>query len=562
MKSLIIVLLCITVSLPVTADTRNELPDSLLTIDNIYHYTFSDYDKAVQIATTMRRRKEHNTFELDIAEGDLYLNNGKYHQALKYYRLAMESDSVKASDERTMNLMHRMISAYERLHNESKKTEYVEMLLQKARQAGDPVMESIALFNMGKTLYYQKDKERGYLLIHEAIKQMENSDYVYKKDNLIYNYNTLYIMQQIDKEYEEALKTLDKLAAVIEETTDEEFNMEGIYHKELKNMYAHRAYILFKLGRKNEAEQVYRKWKALRDITTKEDYLINSYLMSIGEYDEVLRIANENQDFLRQRNDTINYQMRTLKRIAGRAYEAKGDYKEATRYFEELAIITDSLKTREQKSSALELATVYETMEKEAEIQQKTAGLRLRNSLLIYSIVIIFLLIVMLWRNILHARAIRRKNQSMAKTINQLIEYKEEERKRKELSENEIKEQQPAALRTNKELFEQLDRIIVRDQLYLNRNLTREDIMLIIGVEKNRFGQIMKQEANTTITGYINNLRLEYAIKLLRENPEIPVNKIGEKVAIPNISTFYRLFKEKYGMTPIEFRKGIGTNSR
>ena len=48
---------------------------------------------------------------------------------------------------------------------------------------------------MGKMLYYQEDKQRGYERIREAIGLMEQSDYKYKYDNLRYNYNSLLVMQ-------------------------------------------------------------------------------------------------------------------------------------------------------------------------------------------------------------------------------------------------------------------------------------------------------------------------------------------------------------------------------
>lgn len=552
-------LLSACMSMTTVSAFSSSLPDSLLTIDNIYYYTFSDYNKAIQIARMIRQRKMSEPYKLDIAEGDLYFNNGKYYQALKYYGRAIESDSVKANDEASMKLMHRFISCYDGLHNEAKKAQYIEQLLQKAQAVGDPVMESIALFNMGKMVYDQKDKKRGYRLIYEAIDLMENSNYEYRKDNLIYDYNTLYIMQQKEEKYEEALETLDKLGYVIAETSDEEFNIQGINKKELKTMYAHRAFILSKLNRKQEATEAYNKWKEIGHINDKDNYLIISYLMTIGEYDEVIRINKIRENFLQQHNDTINYHMVTMKRTTARAYEAKRDYEKSSQYFYQLAVLTDSLKTREQQSAALELATVYETMEKESELQQKNVRLNLHKYLLISALLVILLLAIILWRNMHYARIISQKNKLMAKTVNQLILYKEEKRENKNFVPEE--EDQPETLcLSNKALFEKLDNMIVSRQLYLERNLTREDLMKLIGVEKNRFGQILKQENQTSITGYINNLRLESAIKILKENPEISISEVAEKCAIPNISTFYRLFKDKYGMTPVEFRDASKNN--
>ena len=138
----------------------NSLPDSLITADYVYEYTFSDFDKALQIMGKLRKRNSLPGFKLDITEGDLYFNTGKYYQALKFYGRALQSDSIQADDQQNMEQIHRMISCYDCLHNETKKAQYVEMLLKKSKQCGNEAMQSVALFNMGKMLYYQGNKER------------------------------------------------------------------------------------------------------------------------------------------------------------------------------------------------------------------------------------------------------------------------------------------------------------------------------------------------------------------------------------------------------------------
>ena len=45
-------------------------------------------------------------------------------------------------------------------------------------------MQSVALFNMGKMLYYQGNKEKGYEFMLQAVERMEKTDYKYKYDNL------------------------------------------------------------------------------------------------------------------------------------------------------------------------------------------------------------------------------------------------------------------------------------------------------------------------------------------------------------------------------------------
>ena len=159
----------------------------------MYEYTFSDFDKAVRIMEELRKRKNISQYRLDVTEGDLYFNTGRYLQALKFYKRVMRAIRYGAAT-RNMEQVHRMISSYDCLHDEVRKAEYVRLLLQKAEECGNMEMKSVALFNMGKMLYYQEDKPRGYELIKEAIGLMKQTDYKYKYDNLRYDYNSLFII--------------------------------------------------------------------------------------------------------------------------------------------------------------------------------------------------------------------------------------------------------------------------------------------------------------------------------------------------------------------------------
>lgn len=103
-------------------------------------------------------------------------------------------------------------------------------------------------------------------------------------------------------------------------------------------------------------------------------------------------------------------------------------------------------------------------------------------------------------------------------------------------------------------LFKTLDRIVVRQNLFLNPNLSREELMRLMQVNKNHFGQIIQQHTGSNVTTYINNKRLEYAAKLLQTHSNYTIAAIAESCGIPNVPTFNRLFKAKFGMTPTEFK--------
>lgn len=561
------------------------LPDSLLTVENVYKYTFTDFELARQIMEQLRKKQTDPEYELDTAEGDLYYNREKFYQALRFYSRALESKPVGENPKRYMEQVHRMISCYDGQHNEIKKAQYVELLLKKAKECGDEAMQSVALFQMGRMLYYEGNKERGYEYMRQAAEQMARTDYKYKYDNLYYDYNTLLVFQEWDKRSEEALQTLEALERVVAGNATDAVEMNGLGRKERKNLLIHRAIVLWQLGRESEADACYQQFIATSDLIDQDNYLIIAYLFTRGLYEEVIRIAEARQQKLREQRDTINYFMTAVKKSLGNAYREKGDYKTSSGYYEELAILRDSIKKREQQSAALELAAIYETNEKELLLHKQRSEIRLRTIGLAFVCGIVFLLGTLLWRTIRYGRTIRRKNESMVSTIGELLNYKEElfllkentHRLRERINQAWYDEKNtvpPEAgpigaddrAATGREsggnfadrfLFERIEQKIIRDKLFLNPEFSREELMKTIRIPKNKFAQLFRQYTGINFPKYINNLRLDYAAKMLREYPDYTIDAIAKSCGMSTVQTFHRLFLEKFGVTPTEFRSGL-----
>lgn len=111
--------------------------------------------------------------------------------------------------------------------------------------------------------------------------------------------------------------------------------------------------------------------------------------------------------------------------------------------------------------------------------------------------------------------------------------------------------------KSDEKLFFEFDWQVKEQKLYLNYQLGRDDYAKLMGVDRNRFAAILKKFTSNNLSTYLNNLRLEYSIALFREHPDWSINKVAEESALPRISTFYRLFKEKYGISPNGFRKTL-----
>ena len=89
---------------------------------------------------------------------------------------------------------------------------------------------------------------------------------------------------------------------------------------------------------------------------------------------------------------------------------------------------------------------------------------------------------------------------------------------------------------------------------YANPELSLENAATVLGVNRTKINDILKEELGLTFTGYLNKLRLTEAARLLAENDEANVSEIAYSVGYNNVSYFNKLFKIEYGCAPKTFK--------
>ncbi|UVI27488.1 AraC family transcriptional regulator [Paenibacillus spongiae] len=65
--------------------------------------------------------------------------------------------------------------------------------------------------------------------------------------------------------------------------------------------------------------------------------------------------------------------------------------------------------------------------------------------------------------------------------------------------------------------------------------------------------RIFRQETGSSITEYLTARRIKQACRLL-QTTNIPIERIGIEVGLPNVSYFIQLFKRVVGITPLKYR--------
>lgn len=167
--------------------------------------------------------------------------------------------------------------------------------------------------------------------------------------------------------------------------------------------------------------------------------------------------------------------------------------------------------------------------------------------MILFAVVSLFFLIMFIWV-FYYIKRLNTKIKRLPALFGELNETKEHS------EENFIKnlDEMPQEYK----LFVQFDKKVRDERLYLNYQMQRDDFARLMGVDRNRFATIIKEyTGGGNLNSYLNDMRLEYSIFLFKNHPEMSIQEVGEASALPSSTTFYRLFKEKYDISPKVFKE-------
>ena len=88
------------------------------------------------------------------------------------------------------------------------------------------------------------------------------------------------------------------------------------------------------------------------------------------------------------------------------------------------------------------------------------------------------------------------------------------------------------------------------------KDVTIDMLVERFGYQEDYFNRFLKAQTGMTFTEYLQDCRLNKSAILLKED-SMDVDEIIKEVGYRNKGYFYRIFTEKYNMTPAKFRKYI-----
>ncbi len=144
-------------------------------------------------------------------------------------------------------------------------------------------------------------------------------------------------------------------------------------------------------------------------------------------------------------------------------------------------------------------------------------------------------------------------------TVMPTMKQEEKEYDSNELTQEQIIEARQQLILSQEEkdakIFKMLQELIEGEKLYLNPSLSRAMLLNKTHIQKAQFSPIIRKFTNKSFPQYVNDLRLKHAIEMMREHEDYTIDAIAMESGMGSIQTFYRIFTERYGIAPNEYRK-------
>ena len=259
----------------------------------------------------------------------------------------------------------------------------------------------------------------------------------------------------------------------------------------------------------------------------------------LGDYDRMLAIYDEWEREMD--DDTVNAYYATILRDRAAAARAKGHMAEAYDLMCRHEALTRQLNDRLLWSKAHLYAARFRAQEQQREIDRQHA--RMRHAQTIGSSIAIGALLILLFA--LYAlrqwRKTQRHNRILAQQITEASRMKTENEK--------LKIEKSPDTESNSQ-FNELCNLIEREQLFLNPNFDRQMLMDRTGLSKEQIGAAFSPSRFPT---FVRELRLDHAVRLMNEQPDLSIEQICLASGFANADTFTRNFRAKYGMTPTTY---------
>lgn len=577
-----------------SGESRPDVADSNISVEYLNSISIDNPERALALLDTAEQKKLLSEFDIARFRCLAYHNGlSDYKNALRYGLEAYSMPEAREDAQVYLSLLEVIADDY---YENGNYEESVRLCTEGLKLASDSLFrteEANLDVALAENLWEFGRKEEAYLKLGEAAdileKEAARSNLYKTADDYVYSLGVYIQSLYSEGRYREAIAMLPRYEKAMDCLESKDDIPDGLVDMRRASAYAAFASMLALEGDNRKADELYRKLLST-DYSKSSDggQLLVPYLLARKRYAEALSCLKDEKEYWQANADTLSYDYIDYHlRREQEAFTGLNKTTEALRVANTIQQMSDSLRERDRSAKALELAEIYKTQEQALQLEQQSASILIRNIIIGSAIIFLILAVVFIIRILRYNKTISSKNKVMVKTIDELIGYKDElfERQeeviqlKKELDEAKKKTDTEALLTETVEdngesalsempekseslltegdkiLYVRMNHEVQARKLYLNPNFSRKDLMAEFKISANKFAMLFKEFAGCTFSQYIQNCRLDYAVKLMRENPQWNFDAIAKEAQMSN-GAFYSHFKRRFGMSPSDFRAG------
>lgn len=372
-------------------------------------------------------------------------------------------------------------------------------------------------------------------------------------DNMLYALTKQVDVYASNRFYDKAVSLIPRCQALLDYLKKSDSATIGLNDIREAELMAACSKAYYGAGETKKAEKCYEKLRLTKYGNTDHGIaLAVPYLVNSGQYAEALRCIKIKKKHMQKCHSIVTYYYnKVLLRNEFKCYYNLNMYKEASFSANENMVMADSLRAREKKDYVRTVKKVFADRDIQLQLIKHEQKAETNQIVLILATILVVALGLLLAISIRYNNILRRKDRANLATMEELRKlYNERTRQHTDtiaVDENEDDDE-------DRKMFVVIYNEIITRKLYLKPGFSREDAISIVPMSMKQFSALF-QKYSTGFVSFVNNLRLEHSLELIRSNKEYTIEGIALDSGFSNRQTFHRLFVEKYGMTPTEYKR-------
>ena len=115
----------------------------------------------------------------------------------------------------------------------------------------------------------------------------------------------------------------------------------------------------------------------------------------------------------------------------------------------------------------------------------------------------------------------------------------------------------------HKSLKIQLEELLKNKKVFLDNNLTLEDLANKLNTDRYSLSQTINQEFGKNYYELINDYRVNEAVRIIRDSKkDILISDLIFESGFNNKVSFYKAFKKRHNKTPLEYQKLVAKENK